>query len=330
MSWIIGIDEAGYGPNLGPLVMTAVACRVPEVLAGADLWSVLSPAVRRAAKPADGQLFVGDSKLVYSPTRGLHALETGVLSILAPDLAAGQTPLAAYLDRLCPNSHIDVRNEPWYTGTSRLPSAADGDQCRAAAELMRQTCEQRQVCWGLVRSVVVCPTQFNACLDRWGSKGAVLGQALAELVRCHSDLDGERRGVSPPCAGAPVHFFIDKHGGRNTYAAVLQHALPEGIVIAQEESHGRSTYQVHGLPRPVCLTFQPRADDEHFCVALASMVSKYVRELLMAEFNAFWRQHVPDLKPTAGHPGDAARFYAAIRPAAERLGIPEAVLWRRK
>ena len=28
MPWIVGIDEAGYGPNLGPFVMTAVASRV--------------------------------------------------------------------------------------------------------------------------------------------------------------------------------------------------------------------------------------------------------------------------------------------------------------
>ena len=78
------------------------------------------------------------------------------------------------------------------------------------------------------------------------------------------------------------------------------------------------------------VTFQPRADAEHFSVALASMVSKYVREVLMGEFNRFWCEQVPGLKPTAGYPGDSRRFYDAIRPAAERLGIPEAALWRRK
>src|ERR1700728_3969850 len=33
MAWVLGVDEAGYGPNLGPFVMSAVACRVPDALA---------------------------------------------------------------------------------------------------------------------------------------------------------------------------------------------------------------------------------------------------------------------------------------------------------
>ena len=33
MPWIMGLDEAGYGPNLGPFVMSLVAFRVPEPLA---------------------------------------------------------------------------------------------------------------------------------------------------------------------------------------------------------------------------------------------------------------------------------------------------------
>jgi hypothetical protein len=60
------------------------------------------------------------------------------------------------------------------------------------------------------------------------------------------------------------------------------------------------------------------------------MFSKYLREILMREFNRFWQTHLPDLKPTAGYPGDSARYYAEIKPVAKRLGIPEAALWRRK
>jgi ribonuclease HII len=84
------------------------------------------------------------------------------------------------------------------------------------------------------------------------------------------------------------------------------------------------------LDYEVRLTFEPRADSGHFCVALASMVSKYVRELLMREFNAFWQQHVPNLEPTAGYPGDSRRFFKAIRKTAKQLGIAEKALWRRK
>src|SRR5262249_662224 len=128
----------------------------------------------------------------------------------------------------------------------------------------------------------------------------------------------------------PIHFFIDKHGGRNFYAAMLQQLLPRGMVLAVKEGNEESVYRVIGLNREVRLTFQPRADADRMCVALASMASKYLREVLMLEFNQFWQAHVPGLKPTAGYPSDANRFYQAIRPAAERLGIAERALWRQK
>ncbi len=101
-------------------------------------------------------------------------------------------------------------------------------------------------------------------------------------------------------------------------------------MLPLQEGMSASVYRVLGMGREMRLTFQPRADTAHFCTALASMVSKYVRERLMEEFNHFWRERTPGLKPTAGYPGDAKRFYDAIRPTAERLGIAEAALWRRK
>jgi hypothetical protein len=60
------------------------------------------------------------------------------------------------------------------------------------------------------------------------------------------------------------------------------------------------------------------------------MISKYLREVLMIEFNRFWQTHVPGLKATAGYPTDAYRFYDEIRPAVERLGMAETAVWRQR
>jgi hypothetical protein len=318
MPWIIGIDEAGYGPNLGPFVMSSVACRVPED-AGTDLWRLLRPAVRRHTEPADDRFLIEDSKVVYSTSRGLLELERGVLAA-SPCPPAEPLSLSRYLDWVSPAAQSELCREPWYTGGTVLP-VAGAEAMDGCAERFAGACRDSGVTVGLVRSVVVCPARFNALLDRWDSKGAVLGLAMAELVGGNHDPDG---------GGDAVRFFIDKHGGRNAYAAMLQHAFPDGMVLAREEGRDRSAYTVVGLRRPVELTFEPRADGAHFCVALASMVSKYLREVLMLEFNRFWQAQVPGLKATAGYPGDAVRFFDAIRPACERLGIAEVAVWRRK
>jgi hypothetical protein len=320
MPWLIGIDEAGYGPNLGPLVMTSVACRVPEALVGADLWHVLRAAVRRSAEDKDGRLLIADSKVVYSAARGLAALETGTLAALALGTNGGPLSLAGFLDCVLWASAGDVAAEPWYTGQSLLPVAAAPAVCHAAAECLHGSSRRNDVAWTQVRSVVICPGRFNALLDRWGSKGAVLGHGLAELIRCNRNAAG----------GESLHFLVDKHGGRNHYAPMLQASFPDGLVVAHKEGAACSAYTVLGARQQVRLTFEPRADAGHFCVALASMVSKYLREVLMGEFNHFWRQQVPDLEPTAGYPGDAARFFLAIRPACERLQLPEDAVWRRR
>ena len=321
MTWIVGIDEAGYGPNLGPLVMSSVACRVPDELAGADLWRVLRRAVRRPGTKAGRRILVGDSKVVYTPALGLRDLEAGVLATLCPWHQAGPACVREYVDWACPAGHDGLWAEAWYGGTTALPVAADATKVRALAERFQDMATTQHISHFRICSVLVCPARFNELVDQWGSKGAVLGHGLAALLAASRD-DME--------AGEPIHFHVDKHGGRNNYAAMLQHALPGSMVIAREEKAQRSVYDVLGLERPIRITIQPRADGAHFCVSLASMASKYLRELMMLEFNRYWQQHVPGLVPTAGYPTDSVRFFAAIRPAVERLGLVEAAIWRRR
>ena len=311
MPWQIGIDEAGYGPNLGPFVMTLVACRLPD--ADADLWNLLKPAVRRFDEPADHRLIVADSKQVYSPASGWHALEKAALASFAspPDLRS-------LLAHLAPDELPLLRKEAWFVGDTILPTEVPATDHAAACAQWRAASESAGVTWGFCQSVIVPTPRFNDLIDKWDSKSAVLSVASTELMRrCLAHTAAE-----------PMRFTIDKHGGRNAYSALLQHAFADGMVYAEEEGRLRSVYRVEGLDRLVRITFMPKADVEHFTVALASMISKYVRELLMREFNRFWQTHVPGLAPTAGYPLDAVRYIEAIRPALLKMGMAERAVWR--
>jgi ribonuclease HII len=121
----------------------------------------------------------------------------------------------------------------------------------------------------------------------------------------------------------PSKVFIDKLGGRNRYHELLQNSFAHAPVLIRCESAQQSGYEVRLQKGAWEIRFEPKADRRHFAVALASMMSKYLRELLMVQFNRFWRGHVPGLKPTAGYPADAERFYRDIQAARERLAIPD-------
>jgi ribonuclease HII len=317
MPWLVGIDEAGYGPNLGPFVMTLVACRVP---AGCepDLWERLKSTVRRSGEKADHRLVVADSKQVYSPTNGWGALEKTVLSAHCGGFFQGAATLLDLLNHLAESELAHLRQEAWFAGKTSLPTEVSADDLTASIESWRCGCKECDVTWGFCQSAIVAAPRFNDVIDKWDSKAAVLNVATAPLI------ENCLKRTTPE----PMTFVIDKHGGRNQYSALLQHAFADGMVLGQEEGRLRSVYRVEGLDRPVTITFMPRADEGHFTVALASMISKYLRELFMREFNEFWQTYVPGLKPTAGYPADAGRYLEAIRPAMAKLGIAERLVWR--
>jgi len=113
------------------------------------------------------------------------------------------------------------------------------------------------------------------------------------------------------CAyGADSGRTADRSGDLAVAAGLAHRDAPQFFPYPALERGGANVDRQVGVRS---LTFQPRADQSYFCVALASMVSKYLRELLMGEFNRFWQEHVPGLRPTAGYPTDAARRWERPR-----------------
>ncbi|MDX1565616.1 MAG: hypothetical protein R3236_09435, partial [Phycisphaeraceae bacterium] len=121
---------------------------------------------------------------------------------------------------------------------------------------------------------------------------------------------------------------IDRQGGRRNYLKPLKLIFENAELTQQVDTEARSQYRIVEGEKSMTVSFETKSDRLHLPTALASMAAKYPRELCMARFNAFWRQHAPDLRPTAGYVQDGRRFLADIGPLIERLEIPEKELVR--
>jgi ribonuclease HII len=94
------------------------------------------------------------------------------------------------------------------------------------------------------------------------------------------------------------------------------------------EIDGRADYRLVRGAHVVRLIFAEKAEEQAMPVALASMLSKYLREALMHRFNRYWKIHVPDLAPTAGYYNDGERFLRDIAGKRRELGIADGDLVR--
>jgi hypothetical protein len=329
MPWVVGIDEAGYGPNLGPLVQAAVSLWLPDN--DPTGWVALRSWVRRVHEPNDGRLLIDDSKKVYSAAKGFSDLERTVLALMAPHAFenAHRPTLEALL---CPgylltaNEYALVAADPWFDATATIPFEVDEETFRAALVHWTGALSVFGPSYGLQPRIVTAAA-FNSLIAGGKSKAVALEEGLVNYLSKVPRVG--HQGVSNR-PGDPVQVLCDKLGGRNFYGPLLAAAFPDGWVVAERESADESRYRIENLGREVRVVFRPRADAGSVSVALASMLAKYTREVCMRQFNRFWAKHVPGLKPTAGYPLDAKRFFAEIKPAMAKLGIPDDAVWRVK
>jgi hypothetical protein len=323
MGFLVGMDEAGYGPNLGPLVISATVWSVPDAALGADLYRVLRKAVASrppaAARHHQGRVVLADSKAIYNPALGLGLLERGLLAALAT-MDHRPSRWQQLWDLLCPDAASELASAPWFLDyDDGLPLVASVKDLQRAAARMQDCFEQAGVRLLSVRCRAVFPEELNRLLAEYGNKGAALSHLTLALL-C---------SVLGRLPDGQVAVTCDKHGGRNCYSQLLQHYVDDWLVEVYGESRQASFYRFGPEHRRVEVCFRPRAE-RFLPTALASMASKYMRELAMRPFNRFWCNQLPELRPTAGYPRDARRFKTAIGPLQQELGIADRLLWRER
>jgi ribonuclease HII len=306
---LVGIDEAGFGPLLGPLVVSSTAFLLPDRLVKADLWRLLRNSVGRRRKALVGRLLIGDSKKVFNRSVGIGQLERTVLTCLR---CLGVVPgsLAELLAALCPDCLERLAGYPWYKDLENRVISVDEADLRIISTVFDRDLASNGMKLFAVRSQCLDVAHYNRMVSGTRNKASVLFTATCRLAkRAFDGLDFDR-----------VSIVVDRQGGRVRYGSVLRRNFADMEMAILRESPACSSYELKAGGRTMRLHFAAGADERFLPVSLASMVSKYLRELLMAAINRYFAALAGDLRPTAGYWKDGLRFVADLRknvPAAE-------------
>lgn len=325
---IAGIDEAGYGPLLGPMCVGMAVVRVASWTPGTatpDLWAALSTTVCKTAGDAaasrGGRIAVADSKELKlanprpAATAGTSTagatgagtqaknsrgekrhpamhLERGVLAFLAATGVSCASP--ADDDALVAALGTQWPGHACYAGPAiGLPIGWSASQAAIAASMLRGGLDRAGIEVLSIRGMMIGEERFNRIVRTAGSKASVSATALGEYLReLWTNWGGGEDALWVVC---------DRLGGRSDYAEMLRACIepvsPGVKVEVVEESGRRSRYAMEAVlgggadgskSHRMGVTFLTEGEAAHLPVALASMTAKYLRELAMERFNRWW------------------------------------------
>jgi hypothetical protein len=157
--------------------------------------------------------------------------------------------------------------------------------------------------------VVTCTRRLNEGVERG-------------LTRFHMDLHAMERLTldSRERAGRDVVATCGKVGGFDRYSPAFG-PLGGRLHAVAAEGRARSEYLMPGLGS---IAFVRDADAKHLLVCMASLVGKWVRDVLMGRIVRYHRTDNPELPDASGyHDPVTTRFIKATRLSRKDRGLPD-------
>jgi len=317
MAVIAGIDEAGFGPLLGPLVISSVCFSIDKSMLAADLWDYLSKSVGYRRRGLSGRLLICDSKKAHNKTNGISHLQRTSLSCLKL-LAFEPENLDELLQTLCPHCRMRLLDYPWHRYCEKVALEHAKADIAIASKVFANDMKANNIKLLDIQSNCLDVRHYNRMVDVVRNKSNVLFSATAELLM----------NAWEKYAQDSLQVIIDRQGGRVHYREHLSRIFTGAKLRILKETPSNSSYEITQDNRQMKVHFVVKADNDFLPVSLASMVSKYLRELLVANINKYFVSLHPQLKPTAGYWKDGLRFVEDIKANIPNLDYEHSMLVR--
>ena len=317
MALLVGIDEAGFGPILGPLVVSCCVFQGPAEVLQSDLWQTLHRSVCQARRKQNGRLLIADSKKVHSKTSGCRDLERSVGAAL---WAMDKSPahLQQLLEILCPDALGRLEQYPWYQQLDGCLLQGDRADRELAGHVFATDLARHHMQLLDIKSHCLDVGTYNQQVQAMRNKARVLLSASCRWIQDAWDRQDHKT----------LEVVVDRQGGRMHYRASLQQVFPGLEMRILEENDQVSRYAMTDGTRMMKIHFRVKADVHSLPVSLASMTSKWLRELLMMQINQYWQGHCHELQPTAGYWQDGTRFIQDIRSRVPHVSFNEQLFIR--
>jgi ribonuclease HII len=297
---VMGVDENGLGPRLGPLVATSLTLETARYARS----SLCARGLRLGL--TDSKETGGFGRMGFTESVALALLEIGPNGrtvSTANDLLDRVFPgLRPQLQSRCP----DPRTAAQCWGVDLGLPAFGGDP-GFGRDLLDRLVGRSRLRVVDVQSRVACAGILNAELGAGRNKLDVDLALFEEMIEDVRSRHGE-----------PLLVVCGMIGGIRDYASRFGRFEPE-TVEELSRRRGQRRYCIEGLGE---VRFEVDADARHLPVALASIVGKYVREICMRRIGEFYQQRDPDLQLASGyHDPVTTRFIEATEPSRRHLGI---------
>jgi ribonuclease HII len=301
MAILAGIDEAGFGPILGPLVVSSSTFRIPDNLVWANHWEILKKSISEKRAALKGRLLIADSKRAFTRSVGIKHLRRTVLASLRY-LGSEPKTLTELISALCPDCLDHIVEYPWYKKAGDYQLGGDDGDIGIAVSMLRNDLANQHIELLSLKSRCLEVAHYNRMVTAVDNKAKVLFTAVAELMQSAID----------SFAGEDIDIAVDHQGGRCHYRRELQLMFGDSDLRIIHEDQNRSSYEMKINNRKVRVHFVVGADDKFLPVSLASMACKYLREVLVENINNYFLSFNPSIKPTAGYWQDGLRFIKDI------------------